>query len=338
MKKNISLTVDERVVLHLMELIPYEEEFEAPEEATQAGIAKGVGIDRKHVPRAVKKLLRENLVTSRVSHVKGGKQRKKVYFLTFEGKALSRRIWDNLAKKRITIRDENGNDVETTFSELCFTYQVGKTPVELLMGLEDGNIFNPHRIEHAMEKREQSSRKVSSSNAMDVYKNALKVAWEDSILTKEEAAILKDLRESLGISQNDHLDLQEEILSDPAKIKGLNKKDAYRKIMEVAMRDGMITEDEQDILDELERVLGLDDNVTTDIKMQMKLLEGEKIMTPKRRKENYKDIYGSVIKESMKDGKISRDEQNIIMLLKKLLHIEDEEHMELFGREDGGSG
>ena len=81
MRKNISLTVDERVILHLMDYIPNEEDFEAPPGCTQAGIAKGVGIERKHVPRAVKKLLGDDILETRVSHVKGGKQRKKVYFL-----------------------------------------------------------------------------------------------------------------------------------------------------------------------------------------------------------------------------------------------------------------
>lgn len=334
MVKKISLTVDERVVLHLMDLTPHEEDFEAPDGATQAGIANGVGIERKHVPRAVKKLLTEDLVTTRVSHVKGGKQRKKVYFLTFEGKALARRIWDSLAKKKVILRDEDGNDKETTFSELCFTYQVGKTPVELLLGLEKGNVFNPHKIDNRMQERlAAKTTKTGSKEAVDVYKNALKVAWEDSVLTKEEAAILKGLRDSLGISQQDHLDLQEEIIgSGLSNIQGLNKKEVYKKILEVALRDGTITEDEQDILDELERVLGLKEDITTQIKMEMKLLEGEQIMTDERRKKNYKDIYSSVIQESMKDGKISRDEQNIIVLLKQLLHIEDDEHLEIFGR------
>ena len=89
-----------------MEFIPNEEDFEAPNGTTQAGIARGVGIERKHVPRAVNKLISDDIIESKVSHVKGGKQRKKVYFLTFEGKALARRVWENLAKKRVLIRDE----------------------------------------------------------------------------------------------------------------------------------------------------------------------------------------------------------------------------------------
>ncbi|MFW3146814.1 MAG: hypothetical protein ACMUIE_08400 [Thermoplasmatota archaeon] len=333
MRKKISLTVDERVVLHLMDFIPNEEDFEAPEGTTQAGIARGIGIERKHVPRAVKKLIAEDLVFTRVAHVKGGKQRKKVYFLSFEGKALARRLWENLSKKRVVLRDENGQEKETTFSELCFTFQVGKSPVQIYLELEDGYMYNPHK---ALRKTNSvpagGVEKGPLPSAKDVYRNALKVAWEDSILTKEEAALLKGLRESLGLSEQDHMELQSEIIGQGLDdISGLNKKDIYKKILEVALRDGKITDDEQNILDELERILDLNDDVATTIKMEMKLLEGEGMLTEERRKRNYKDIYGSVIKESMKDGRISRDEQNIIILLKKLLKIEDNEHLEIFG-------
>jgi DNA-binding MarR family transcriptional regulator len=333
MGKRISLTVDERVILHLYEFIPFEEDFEAPGDITQAGIARGVGIERKHVPRAVKKLMSENLVETRVSHVKGGRQRKKVYYLTFEGKALARRIWESLAKKSVIIREDDGREKETSFSELCFTYQVGKTPIQLLMDLKDGNYFYPHEFseneEPSKKKKEKKTEEVHG--AKDIYKKALKKAWEDSILTKDESALLKELRDSLGISEQEHRMLQEEIIGGNTDVAAsMNKMEVYKKILEVALRDGRITEDEQDILDELERSLALDKETITQVKMEMKLLEGEGVMTREKKHDNFRDIYSSVIRESLKDGRISRDEQNIIILLKKLMEIEDQEHLKIF--------
>ncbi|RLF67211.1 MAG: hypothetical protein DRN57_05965 [Thermoplasmata archaeon] len=333
MGKRIALTVDERVILHLYEFIPFEEDFEAPDGITQAGIAKGVGIERKHVPRAVNKLINDNLLESRVSHVKGGRQRKKVYYLTFEGKALARRIWESLSKKMVVIKEADGREKETTFSELCFTYQVGKTPIELLMELRDGNYYIPHEVTGTQEVPEKRAAKEVGKveNAKGIYMKALRKAWEDSILTKDESALLKELRDSLGISEEEHRALQEEIIGGTkAGGSSLDKMQVYRKILEVALRDGRITNDEQDILDELERSLGLDPDVTTQVKMEMKLLEGERIMTSERKHDNFKDIYTSVIRESLKDGRISRDEQNIIILLKKLMDIEDQEHLQIF--------
>ena len=144
MARKISLTVDERVILHLLEFVPYEEDFESPDGCTQAGIANAVGIQRKHIPRAMKKLLTGDLVSERVSHVKNSKQRKKVYFLTFEGRNLARKIWDSLAKKDINIQQKDGKRTQTTFADLCFTYQVDRSPIQLLLMLREGNVFYPH--------------------------------------------------------------------------------------------------------------------------------------------------------------------------------------------------
>ncbi|MCU0799215.1 MAG: hypothetical protein MUC62_06035 [Candidatus Thermoplasmatota archaeon] len=338
MHKKISMTVDERVLLHLMDFIPFEEDFESPEGTTQAGIAKGVAIERKHIPRAVKKLITDSLVETKVSHVKGARQRKKVYFLTFEGKALARRIWESLAKKQVIIRDESGNETETTFSELCFTFQVGRTPLQLLQDFQDGNVYSPTASAKQMVEKEprRPSKDGRVDGAKEVYRKALVKAWEDSILTKEESQLLKELRDSLGITELDHRNLQEEILgSGKEHGRELNRSEIYRKVLEVAVRDGRITQDEQDILDELERSLGLNTEQAMKLRMEMQLLKGEGIMTPEKRDRNYRDIYGSVIRESMKDGKISRDEQNLILLLKRLLEIEDKEHLDIYNEMKG---
>ena len=334
MNKKISLTVDERVLLHLMDFIPFEEDFESPEGATQAGIARGVAIERKHIPRAVKKLMAENMIETKISHVKGAKQRKKVYFLSFEGKALARRIWESLAKKPVVIKDESGNMTETNFSELCFTYQVGKTPLQLLLEFQDGNVYSPS--ESAKKVVERAPKRTASKDgridgAKEVYRKALVKAWEDSILTKEESQLLKELRDSLGITELEHRNLQEEIIgSGKGPSKDMDRSEVYRKVLEVAVRDGRITQEEMDLLDELEKALGLNKDQSIKLRMEMQLLKGEGIMTPEKRDRNYREIYMSVIRESLKDGKISRDEQNLIMLLKRLLEIEDKEHLEIY--------
>jgi tellurite resistance protein len=202
------------------------------------------------------------------------------------------------------------------------------------MDLQDGNYFHPHEAGIKEEKKEPAKEKkkvAEVTGAKDIYRKALKKAWEDSILTKDESALLKELRDSLGISEQEHRLLQEEIIGGNSNLAAaLNKMEVYKKILEVAMRDGTITEDEQDILDELERSLGLDKETITQVKMEMKLLEGEGVMTREKRHDNFRDIYSSVIRESLKDGRISRDEQNIIILLKKLMEIEDQEHLSIF--------
>ncbi len=338
MSRKISLTVDERAILQLQEFIPFEDEFEAPEGATQAGIALGVGIERKHVPRAVNKLLVEGLVSDRLAHVKGAKQRKKVYFLTFDGKGLARRIWENLANKEVVIKELNGAEKITTFSELCFTYQVGRTPMELLMELEEGRYYYPHRkvrYSKADKEMEKEDRPNKIGDAKSIYRKALSKAWEDNILTKDEEQLLEELRSALNITKEEHkalqLDVLQEIKSDDRPI---NKWLIYKSILDIALMDGKITDDEQNMLDELARILGIAEDQVLKVNMKAKLVEGEGIIPKDKEKEVYQNIYSSVLKESLRDGRISRDEENIIKLLKGILSIDDKEHIEIAKKMD----
>jgi len=330
MPRKISLTVDERVILHLQEFVPFEEDFEAPEGATQAGIARGVGIDRKHVPRAVNKLVEEGLLHDRLAHVKGAKQRKKVYFLTFEGKNLARRIWDSLSKKEVIIREDSGKEMVATFSELCFTHQVGRTPIELLMQLDDGMFFYPHRKTIYQKKKEDKKHERELTDARAVYKKALSKAWEDNILTKDEEALLDELRASLGISREEHKVLQEEVIDEIRESdKPMNRGFIFKSILDVAMSDGRVTEDEQNMLDELARILRISEKDITNAKMEAKLLEGERSIPKEKEREIFHNIYQLVLKESLRDGRISRDEENIIKLLKELFSINEKEHLKI---------
>jgi len=323
MGKKISLTVDERVILHLMDFSISEEDFEAPEGTTQAGIAKGIGIARKHVPRAVNKLLEDNLVLSRVAHVRGAKQRKKVYYLTYEGKALGRRIWETLAKKEVVIRGEDGCDTVTTFSELCFAYQVGRTPVQIISDLQEGNVFYPHKPITDKECEVEDGKVQDPDIAVGIYKRALHRAWDDNILTKEEAAILEELRSALGITDEDHRRLQEEVL-ESVEEDALNRKALLSGILDVALADGRITTDEQQMLDELRRLLGVDDLAYKDL-LVSKSVGDVGLMTTERREDVYADIYSSVLREAMREGK-SKEEQTLINLLKKILSIDEASH------------
>jgi tetratricopeptide (TPR) repeat protein len=81
-----SLTVSERILFHLNGYVKYEGKYEAPFGITQDGIAQACGISRAHAAIELKKLKAAAVVEERLSHVRRGKTRRKVYFLSHEGK------------------------------------------------------------------------------------------------------------------------------------------------------------------------------------------------------------------------------------------------------------
>jgi tetratricopeptide (TPR) repeat protein len=80
------ITVSERILFHLGNYVKYEDKFEVPFDVTQDGISQACGISRAHAAIELKKLRESGIVEERLSHVRRGKARRKVYFLTQTGK------------------------------------------------------------------------------------------------------------------------------------------------------------------------------------------------------------------------------------------------------------
>lgn len=94
-----SLTVSERILFHLNSYIRYEDKYEVPFHLTQDGISRSCKISRAHAAIELKKLKQSGLVDERLSHVRRGKTRRKVYLLTHDGKsrasAITQYVSDN---------------------------------------------------------------------------------------------------------------------------------------------------------------------------------------------------------------------------------------------------
>ncbi len=81
-----SITVSERILYHLHAFVKYEDKFEVPFDMTQDGVSQACGISRAHAAIEIKKMKALGLIEERLSHVKRGKMRRKIYLLTAEGK------------------------------------------------------------------------------------------------------------------------------------------------------------------------------------------------------------------------------------------------------------
>jgi len=103
MPESGQLSVNDRVLLHLARFASDIAPEEYPPETTQAGIAAAVGISRTHVPRAVRGLIGEGLVSEITARVKGHERRMNVYVVTAEGLANSDRLWKALQERPFAV-------------------------------------------------------------------------------------------------------------------------------------------------------------------------------------------------------------------------------------------
>jgi len=86
------LTVSERILFHLNNYVKFEDKYEVPFDITQDGISQSCSISRAHAAIELKKLKASGIIEERLSHVRRGKARRKVYFLTQTGKARSAKV------------------------------------------------------------------------------------------------------------------------------------------------------------------------------------------------------------------------------------------------------
>jgi tetratricopeptide (TPR) repeat protein len=106
----------------------------------------------------------------------------------------------------------------------------------------------PHRPEH------------------DIYYIALQQVWEDGIVTDDEKRMLEGLQSSLGITQDEHNFFSSKLSKGTLDQRLVT----YRKVIEQAWSDGILTTDEQAIINRLREKLNITDEEHTEIETDVK--------------------------------------------------------------------
>ncbi|MGI0149570.1 MAG: tetratricopeptide repeat protein, partial [Thermoplasmata archaeon] len=131
-----TLTVKERIQLHLFDYSRFSEAFEAPLEVTQEAIARAVGIRVHHVNQYVRPLKADGLVEERVSHIKKSRRRRKTYFLTTKGRSQAADLRAHLLREEVPFRDRSGQTQDAPLSRILLEDRRGSSVLELLTELQ----------------------------------------------------------------------------------------------------------------------------------------------------------------------------------------------------------
>ncbi len=107
----LSVSHNEMLQLHLMELEPFRAEMEVPKEACQEGISEVMGSGLHNISRALSAMTAEGLVESRLCHVRGAPKRRKAYFLTEKGLQSARSLVKDLMSRMVSLDD--GRSIRT---------------------------------------------------------------------------------------------------------------------------------------------------------------------------------------------------------------------------------
>ena len=145
----IRISVPRRILLLLYENVKFMDSFEVPDIITQSGIGSELDLRQTHVSRALSELDSERLIGSRRAHVKGSGRRRKAYFLSRKGIEDVEDHIEELIKRTIVIRSEDGQlkqrSVEKALLMLGRKMERRVSPHELFTRFYNGsevNLFN----------------------------------------------------------------------------------------------------------------------------------------------------------------------------------------------------
>ena len=102
----LTLTVEQRVLLHLWDTPLGDNPWEGRPELTQAGVSEAVGIARKHLPHYAQKLGEKAHILEETRHVAGAKQRCRVYGLSNEGRRAASELVEDLHMRKVKFEGE----------------------------------------------------------------------------------------------------------------------------------------------------------------------------------------------------------------------------------------
>ena len=100
----------------------------------------------------------------------------------------------------------------------------------------------------------------------EIYFIALQQVWEDGIITDDEKRMLEGLQSSLGITRDEHNFLESKI----AKDESTQRLATYRKVLEQAWADGILTTDEQALLSRLRDKMQITDEEHNSLESEIK--------------------------------------------------------------------
>ncbi|OYT59981.1 ATPase, partial [Euryarchaeota archaeon ex4484_178] len=135
------LIARDRIILHLSKYSSRElKDYSSPQEITQEGIGKGIGIGRNNVPREVNKLIKEGLVTFKKVRVNGFRNKRTIYFLTHRGIEEANKIRNRIKNLYITVIDFSGRKRALMLKDI--TKEIGIDFVTAAMNLTKDKILD----------------------------------------------------------------------------------------------------------------------------------------------------------------------------------------------------
>ena len=303
-----TLTTEERTLLHLMFHQLPEGIWEAPAELTQAGISAAVHVQRKHVPRTLKRLEKQESIDNTSRHIPGARQRRRVYSLTLEGRKRANALHTKLGKT--PIRD-NG---QTVLLESIFKPSI--SPLETLAHIDEHYVYHQSPVLSPVSHPEGAAS-LDAQAGEALVRRMFARAWEDGRITKDEQLLLNEVVDFLGM----HPDRVRRLSNEARReINVPPPEEIYLEMLRQALVDGTIHDEEEALLKTVQVAFDID---TATHERLLNEAKKQPFIPPEL------ESYRSVLKTALSDGIITGDEEAMLSTLRKQTNISEQDHATL---------
>ena len=305
------LTTEHRMLIHLYDNILPNNQWEAPVALTQAGISAAVHVQRKHVPRTLKRLEKSQEVSVQNRHVPGAKQRRKVYSLTITGRTRAKLIVESTMNIEVKYKGNNTAIKDIPKGE--------KRILELLSHIDDNLVYHENPIISSI-SQPSGTASLDAQSSEELVKRMFARAWEDGIITHDEHLLISEVVEFLGMHPERVNRLSEEARGS---IEISPPEDIYLEMLSQALVDGQLVDDEITLLETFRGAYGISDETH------------EKLLNLAKEEPVYSDkikTYNRTLKTALNDGVITLDEEAMLLTLRQSLGISDRQHANLLAK------
>ena len=123
---------------------------------------------------------------------------------------------------------------------------------------EESPVDPTEQYELVWEDCDINSDDIFHEKELDIYGNALRQAWDDGVLTNDESAVLKTLRQAMNITDETHTKLERMIKKEYDEEMFRDKElEIYENALKRVWTNGVVTDDENAILMKLREVMNI---------------------------------------------------------------------------------
>ncbi|MBR60895.1 MAG: hypothetical protein CMA84_06735 [Euryarchaeota archaeon] len=303
-----SLTTEERTLLHLVEEPLPKNKWEAQDAVTQAGISAAVYVQRKHVPRTLKRLEKNNYINTSLRHVPSSKQRRRVYELTPDGREAAALLRKKILDTTIEIEGDSN-----TISGLLSS---GESLLKLLAHFDENLLYHTTPVVAPVSSADGSAS-LDAQAGENLVRQMFATAWKDGKITKDEQQLLSDVVSFLGMHPDRARRLSEEAMGVPTTPP---PEEVYLDMLRQALMDGELAEDEMVLIKTFQTAFEIDEETHTKL---LEVAKSEPALPP------HLETYKATLATAMEDGIITKDEDSMLQTLRKSLNVSESEHATL---------